>query len=132
LAYANYGIVVFAALMLAGWWSAGRQASPTRMAAALWAPLGMLAAFGVNQPISAMVGEPRPYTALQNVLVLAHRSHDPSFPSCWSGGGQPARILGGTPAHRVAGRARRAHPAAPGAHHRTSPTALKPAESMAD
>jgi undecaprenyl-diphosphatase len=51
------------------------------MAAALWAPLGMLLALGVNQPISAMVGEPRPYTALQNILVLAHRSHDPSFPS---------------------------------------------------
>jgi undecaprenyl-diphosphatase len=81
LAYANYGIVVFAALMLAGWWSARRQANPTRMAAALWAPLGMLLALGVNQPISAMVGEPRPYTALQNILVLAHRSHDPSFPS---------------------------------------------------
>jgi undecaprenyl-diphosphatase len=81
LSYANYGIVVFAALMLAGWWSARRQANPTRMAAAVWAPLGMLAALGVNQPISAVVGEPRPYTALQNILVLAHRSSDPSFPS---------------------------------------------------
>jgi membrane-associated phospholipid phosphatase len=81
LAYANYGIVVFAALMLAGWWLARRQASPARMAAALWAPLGMLLALGVNQPISAMVGEPRPYVTLQNILVLAHRGADPSFPS---------------------------------------------------
>jgi undecaprenyl-diphosphatase len=81
LAYANYGIVVFAALMLAGWWSVRRQANPTRMAAAVWVPLGMLAALGVNQPISAIVGEPRPYTTLQNILVLAHRSQDPSFPS---------------------------------------------------
>jgi undecaprenyl-diphosphatase len=46
LAYANYGIVVFAALMLAGWWSARRQGNPARMAAAVWAPLGMLAALG--------------------------------------------------------------------------------------
>ncbi|WP_033288087.1 phosphatase PAP2 family protein [Amycolatopsis jejuensis] len=81
LAYATYGLVVFAALMLAGWWLARRQANPVRVAAALWAPLGMLLALGVNQPISAMVGEPRPYTTLQNILVLAHRSHDPSFPS---------------------------------------------------
>ncbi|GAB3394107.1 phosphatase PAP2 family protein [Amycolatopsis echigonensis] len=79
--YANYGIVLFAALMLVGWWIARGRANPTMMAAALWAPLGMLLALGVNQPISAMVGEPRPYTTLGNVLVLAHRSHDPSFPS---------------------------------------------------
>jgi undecaprenyl-diphosphatase len=81
LAYANYGIVVFAALMLAGWWSARRQASPPRIAAAVWAPLGMLLVLGVNQPLSAVVGEPRPYTALQNILVLADRNLDPSFPS---------------------------------------------------
>jgi len=67
LAYANYGIVVFAALMLAGWWSARRQESPTRMAAAVWAPLGTVLALGLNQPISAMVGEPRPFTALPNI-----------------------------------------------------------------
>jgi hypothetical protein len=59
VAYAHYGIVVFAALMLAGWWSARRQANPVRVAAAVWAPLGMLLALGVNQPLSAMVDEPR-------------------------------------------------------------------------
>lgn len=80
-AYADYGIVVLAALMLAGWWSARRQASPARVAAAVWAPVGMLIALGVNQPLAALVGEPRPYTALSHVLVLAHRSTDPSFPS---------------------------------------------------
>jgi undecaprenyl-diphosphatase len=41
----------------------------------------MLLVLGVNQPLSAVVGEPRPYTALQNILVLADRSLDPSFPS---------------------------------------------------
>lgn len=81
LAYANDGIAVFAALMLAGWWSARRQANPVGMAAALWAPLGMLLALGVNQPLSAIVDEPRPYATLQNIVVLAHHSHDPSFPS---------------------------------------------------
>lgn len=81
LAYANYGILVFAAMMVAGWWAARARATVAVMAAAIWAPLGMLAALGVNQPISALVGEPRPYTVLPNILVLAHHSHDPSFPS---------------------------------------------------
>ncbi|GAB2984150.1 hypothetical protein LWP59_17970 [Amycolatopsis acidiphila] len=81
MSYANDEIAVFAALMVAGWWSARQQANPARMAAAVWAPLGMLAALGVNQPLSAVVSEPRPYTALQNILVLAQHSHDPAFPS---------------------------------------------------
>ena len=34
-----------------------------------------------DQPIPARVGEPRPDTALQHILVLTHRSHHPSFPS---------------------------------------------------
>jgi undecaprenyl-diphosphatase len=69
LAYATYGIVVFAALMLARWWAARRQTNAARIAAALWAPLGMLAALGITQPISAAVGEPRPYTALPHLPV---------------------------------------------------------------
>jgi membrane-associated phospholipid phosphatase len=80
-AYAAYGIVVFAVLMLAAWWLARQRANTALMAAAVWAPLGMLAALGVNQPIAALVGEPRPYTVLPNLLVLAHYSHDPSLPS---------------------------------------------------
>jgi undecaprenyl-diphosphatase len=50
------------------------------MAAALWAPAATLVAVGVNQPIVALVDEPRPYTALPHILVLADRSADPSFP----------------------------------------------------
>lgn len=80
-AYAAYGIVVFAALMLAAWWVARRRADTPMMAAALWAPVAMFAALGVNQPIAALVSEPRPYTVLPHLLVLAHYSPDPSFPS---------------------------------------------------
>jgi undecaprenyl-diphosphatase len=80
-AYASYGIVVFAALLLVGWGVARHRADPATMAAALWAPLGMLAALGANQPIAALVDEPRPYTVLPHILVLAHHSLDPSFPS---------------------------------------------------
>ena len=79
--YAAYGVVLFAGLLLAGWWIARRSGTATAMAAALWAPLGMLLAVGVNQPIVADVGEARPYSTLPHILVLATRSTDPSFPS---------------------------------------------------
>jgi undecaprenyl-diphosphatase len=79
LAYASYGVVLFAALLLAGWWIARRRGSG--MTAAVWAPAGMLLALAVNQPIVAAIHEPRPYTTLHHILVLATPSADPSFPS---------------------------------------------------
>ena len=79
--YASYGIVLFAAILLAGWWTARRRGDARVMAAALWAPAGMLLALGANQLLVAAVDRPRPYTALPHLLVLATRSTDPSFPS---------------------------------------------------
>lgn len=87
--YAKDGVVLFALLLLAGWWLArdGAEAATRdrgvtgRMAAALWAPVGMLLAIGLNQPIGHLVAEPRPYTALPHVAVLVSRSADFSFPS---------------------------------------------------
>ena len=79
--FAGYGLVVFAGLLLAGWWIARRDGDPTRMAAAVWAPLGTLLAVAVNQPIVALVHEQRPYDALTGILVLATPTTDPGFPS---------------------------------------------------
>jgi len=81
VAYASYGVLLFAALLLGGWWLARRRASVPAMAAALWAPAGMLLALGVNQPVAALVGEPRPDTLYPHILVLAQHGSDPSFPS---------------------------------------------------
>ena len=78
---AGYGLVVFAGLLLAGWWIARRDGDPTRMAAAVWAPLGTLLAVAVNQPIVALVHEQRPYDTLTGILVLATPTTDPGFPS---------------------------------------------------
>jgi undecaprenyl-diphosphatase len=80
-ACAGCGLVLFAVLLPAGWWPARRRTSPVLVAAALWAPLGMLLAPGMNQPLPAPVGGPRPSTALPDIVILAHRSLDPSFPS---------------------------------------------------
>ncbi len=79
--FAQYGIVLFAALLLWSWWRARRSADARTMAAALWAPVGALVAIGVNQPISNLVAEPRPYTVFPHALVLVGRSSDYSFPS---------------------------------------------------
>src|SRR6478672_4311276 len=79
--FAGYGLVVFAGLLGAGWWIARRDGAPTRMAAALWAPLGTLVAVAVNQPIVAFVHEARPYDTLTGILVLAAPTTDPGFPS---------------------------------------------------
>jgi membrane-associated phospholipid phosphatase len=81
VAYANYGVLLFAALLLGGWWLARRRASVPAMAAALWAPAGMLLALGINQPVAALVGEPRPDVLYPHILVLAQHGADPSFPS---------------------------------------------------
>lgn len=78
--YATYGIVVFGLLMVAGWWLARRRPALV-MAAALLTPVGMLAAFAVQQVVVALVDEQRPYAVLPDVLVLVSRTTDPSFPS---------------------------------------------------
>jgi undecaprenyl-diphosphatase len=79
--YAEYGVGVFAALLLASWWLARRDGDLRRTTAALWAPFGALLALWVNQFLVAAVAEPRPYTALPHSLVLVSRSTDYGFPS---------------------------------------------------
>jgi membrane-associated phospholipid phosphatase len=80
LAYATYGIVLFAALLVAGWWLARRR-GPRVVAASLWAGAATLIAVGINQPLVNGFREARPYTDLPGILVLAHRSADFSLPS---------------------------------------------------
>ena len=81
LAYATYAVALIGGLLVAGWWVARRSSDPRAVAAAVWAPVAVLAAVGVNQPIVAAVHEPRPYNTLAGVVVLAQRSNDFSFPS---------------------------------------------------
>jgi len=64
-----------------GWWAARSTGDHAKVAAALWTPLGALAALAINQPIVNGVREARPYRVLSSMLLLAHRSSDYSFPS---------------------------------------------------
>jgi undecaprenyl-diphosphatase len=79
--YAKYGVVLFAVLLLGAWWTARRRRDLAAVAASLWAPLGMLLAVAVNQPLGSRVHEPRPYASLPHVSMLVARSADFSFPS---------------------------------------------------
>src|SRR3954454_18134360 len=80
LAYAGYGVVLFAALLLAGV-LLRRAATDPAPAAAGGAPLAVLLALGRTQPLVSAFAEARPYTTHQGLLVLAGRSRDFSFPS---------------------------------------------------
>lgn len=79
--YANYGVLLFAGLLVAGWWIARRSGEVRQMAAVACAAIATLLAVAINQPIVAGVHEARPYTSHPGILVLAHRSADFSFPS---------------------------------------------------
>jgi membrane-associated phospholipid phosphatase len=67
-------------LLLAGLWLRRADADGA-LAAAGWAPLAVLLAVGLNQPLVSAFAEARPYTTHPGVLVLANRSSDFSFPS---------------------------------------------------
>lgn len=80
LAYASYGVAVFAALLVAGFLLARRRDVRT-VAASLWAGAATLLAVALNQPLVNGFHEPRPYTVQRGILVLVQRSADFSFPS---------------------------------------------------
>jgi membrane-associated phospholipid phosphatase len=80
LGYATYGLVLFAALLLAAL-LLRRTGSDRALAAAGWSALATLIAVGLNQPLVAAFHEARPYATHHGLLVLATPSSDPSFPS---------------------------------------------------
>ena len=75
------GFVVFAELMFMGWWLARSRTNLSAVAAALWTPVGMLVALVINQPISAVFAERRPYLMYPNLMAMAEHSLAPGFPS---------------------------------------------------
>ncbi|MGW4646340.1 phosphatase PAP2 family protein [Kitasatospora sp. NPDC004289] len=62
-AWSAYGLVVFAVLMLIGWWRARRAAAPV-MAVALAAPVIVVAAFALDTALKSVLREPRPCQVL--------------------------------------------------------------------
>ena len=77
---AKYGILIFAVLIVLGWWIARKQ-SALAVASALIVPVGAVIAYVVQQLIDNGVNEARPYSIHPDILVLVSRTTDPSFPS---------------------------------------------------
>lgn len=80
--YANYGLLLFAGLMLLAWWRA-RPADPATMAAVLWTPVVAVAAYGVNELLKNLFTEVRPCRVVPGSVPLApcDGPTDWSFPS---------------------------------------------------
>ncbi len=73
------GLLVLAALALAGWWRSRRW--PEHMAAALWTGLGAFVAFGVAEALLQAFARARPYWVVHHVEVLVPRSSGFGFPN---------------------------------------------------
>ncbi|MFF8693746.1 phosphatase PAP2 family protein [Streptomyces sp. NPDC015144] len=79
--WTDYGLALFALLMLASWWRS-RSGDPARTAMALSAPLVVVAAFLANELVKSAFHEQRPCRTLQVVTVEACPPlNDWSFPS---------------------------------------------------
>ena len=81
IAYAKYGVVVFAGLLALAFWNARQRGDRHGQAAAIWAGASVFVALGFGMAIGWLVDRPRPYTSLHGVHVLIARNADWSFPS---------------------------------------------------
>lgn len=80
-AYAKYGIVLFAVLLLAAYLDARHHADFPAIAGSVWAAGATLIALGFGQLIGGAVDRARPYEAMTGVHLLIDRTTDFSFPS---------------------------------------------------
>ncbi|WP_328952008.1 phosphatase PAP2 family protein [Streptomyces sp. NBC_01220] len=79
--WSDYGLALFALLMLASWWRS-RPADPARTAMALCTPVTVLTAYLVNDLVKSVFHEQRPCRSLHVVTVEACPAlGDWSFPS---------------------------------------------------
>ncbi|MEU0781622.1 phosphatase PAP2 family protein [Streptomyces sp. NPDC006173] len=80
-AWSTYGLLLFAVLMVAGWWGA-RRVNPTAAVRALAVPLVVVLAFGIDMVVKSLVREDRPCRGLKvSTLEACPAPGDWSFPS---------------------------------------------------
>ncbi|HKN50387.1 MAG TPA: phosphatase PAP2 family protein [Actinomycetota bacterium] len=82
VAYAKYGIGIFAVLLLATWLVSRRRSdAATALAALVWGGVAALGSLALNQVVGHAVARPRPYIAMPTAHLLVSRTGDFSFPS---------------------------------------------------
>lgn len=81
VAYAKYGVVVFAALLLLAWFNERRAENLDGQAGAVWAAAAAAIALGIGQIVGALIDRARPYDTLHGVSLLVSRTSDFSMPS---------------------------------------------------
>ena len=81
IAVATYGVAVMALLAVAVALVSRSRGSARGVAASVWGVLAALLALFLNQPISHLVGERRPFVTLPNVLLLVPHGTDFGFAS---------------------------------------------------
>jgi undecaprenyl-diphosphatase len=81
MAYAKFGIALFAIALAVAWWIARSRSSTHDIAAVVCAVLSVFAALVLAQLVGHVWHRPRPYDALSSVQVLVDRTTDFSFPS---------------------------------------------------
>lgn len=79
--YADFGIVLLAALLVVAYLKARQHGDGPRVAGSIWAGAAPLIALGIGQLIGNSVGRARPYDAMTGVHLLVARTTDFSFPS---------------------------------------------------
>lgn len=80
-AYAKYGIVLFALLLVVAYLDARRYDNRRALTTTIWAAAAALVALGVAQLIGGAVDRARPYKAMTDIHVLIDKTTDFSFPS---------------------------------------------------
>ncbi|AXI79959.1 phosphatase PAP2 family protein [Peterkaempfera bronchialis] len=82
LLWSDYGLALFALLMLAAWWL-GRRRGPAATAQALAVPLIVVLAYSVNSVLKSLVAEDRPCRSIPRAFTLetCPGAGDWSFPS---------------------------------------------------
>lgn len=81
VAFAKYGIVAFALMLLVGWWFGRQRPEMTTLAAVACTVVAVFMALGAAQLIGHAVGRARPYDAMTGIRALVARTTDFSFPS---------------------------------------------------
>lgn len=79
--YADYGIVIYALVILIAWFLARKSNNLRSEAILIFTVVATLISLGIGQIISHIVARQRPYVFHQHAQVLISRSSDFTFPS---------------------------------------------------